>query len=251
MGFEARPEILTLLPRLRVRETTRRATQKGERAEGRDDFVWESAAILPGEEFVAGRGDGNQFGMDWDECERRGQLLDGTEGVADAVDEHCRGLEAREVRGAQLAGAPGRMERVGEQQEAIDQAGFGGGKHGRLAASVRVAAEEDAAGGSAAHGGDGGFEALLITPRAAGRRRPGRARLAKRQIAPKDDPSRVTERAGEGDEERRVRVGSRAVREHERVGGGRAGDFGGEMKEAADRRFIGRIVVKFQDVAHA
>lgn len=96
------------------------------------------------------------------------------------------------------------------------------------------------------HGRDGGFESLLVACRTARWRWTVGARLAKGQIAAEDGESGVAERGGEGDEERRVAVRARAVGQDE----GFAGRIGREMEEAADGRFIRRIVLEFSNRAH-
>jgi hypothetical protein len=155
-------------------------------------------------------------------------------------------LEALEVGCSQLVGATGRVERVGEQQKAIEQAGFAGGKHGRLPASVRMAAEEYAARGLLPHGRDGGFKSLLVAFRTAALGPPVGTRLAKGQIAAEDGESGVAECARQGHEERSIAVRSRAVGQDEGI----AGRMGREMEEPANGRFIRRIVLAFSNHAH-
>lgn len=210
------------------------------------DLARQVVAVLFVEEFVSGAWDGEDFGPGGNERERSGQLVEGGEAIAGAVNKQGRCLEAREVDGAEFGGALRRVERVGEEKEAIDQAGFGGGKHRGLAAAVGMATEEDAACGLPAHRRDGGFEALLVPLRTAAGRWTLRTGLAKGQIATEDGPSGVAEGRGEGDEERRVRVGSGTVGEDEGIAGGN----GREMEEAADGESVGRIVVEGFDVAH-
>jgi hypothetical protein len=155
-------------------------------------------------------------------------------------------LEALEVGCSQLVGATGRVERVGEQQKAIEQAGFAGGKHGRLPASVGMAAEEYAARGLLPHGRDGGFKSLLVAFRTAALGWPVGTRLAKGQIAAEDGESGVAECACQGHKKRRIAVRSRAMGQDEGI----AGRMGREMEEPANGRFIRRIVLAFSNHAH-
>jgi hypothetical protein len=68
--------------------------------------------------------------------------------------------------GAELLRLPGWMERVGEEQEGGDEGGLGGSEDGGHAASVGMAAEEDASGSlrgwESAERFDGSVETGLI-----------------------------------------------------------------------------------------
>ena len=181
-----------------------------------------------------------------DELECGGEFVDGTEGVACAVDEESLGCELREMGRAQFVRAARWMERIGEQQEAVDEAWFGSGEHGGLTSPVGMAAEEDVACRLAAHRGEGGLDSLLIAFCASARWRAVRARLAEGQIAAEDCDARVAECGREGNEERGVAIGSGAVGEDKSV----AGRIGGEMQEAANGRGVWRIGGEFSDFIH-
>ena len=150
---------------------------------------------------MAGAGDGEQSGTSRDERERGGEFVDGGEAVAHAGDEERRSAQRGEMRGAQLGRALRRVQRIAEQQERVRQAGFGGAKHGRLPASVGMAAEEDAAWGLRAHGFDGQAESGLIARGAARRRRAMRPDLAEGEIVAEDGGACIAEGVGERDEE--------------------------------------------------
>ena len=85
------------------------------------------------------------MGSGGDELERGFDFGDGAESVARAGNEERRRLEAREMGGSQFLRALRRMEWVGEQEKSRNEAGFVGGEHGRLPASVGMSAEKDAA----------------------------------------------------------------------------------------------------------
>jgi hypothetical protein len=173
------------------------------------------------------------MGVCGDEPKGGFDFSDGAEAVASAVDKEGRGPERGEVAGAELVGPLRRVERIGEEEEAIDEAGLSGreicGEHGGHAATVGVSAEEDAAGGLAADEIDGGEKSLLVTFGAAEGRAVG-TELAEREIAAKDGKAGGAEGFSEEDEERSIHIGASPVREDERVIAGR----GGAMKNAAD-----------------
>ena len=92
-----------------------------------------------GEEVVGGVGDFEDGVAGGDLFEGGVQLFGGGEGVAGAVDEEGGLAELREMRGAELVGLIGRMERVGEKQEAVGGVWRFGEEHGGLAAAVGMA----------------------------------------------------------------------------------------------------------------
>ena len=101
----------------------------GEREEGFDDALWELAAIAFGQQLMACAGDGEKFCAPWDELHRRLQLIECGEAVARTVNKEAGRAKLREVRGAQVLRTLRRMERIGEQQEAINETGFSRGQH--------------------------------------------------------------------------------------------------------------------------
>jgi len=168
-------------------------------------------------EVVAGAVDREEPGGGRDQGERLPQLLQRAEGVAGAVDEERRRAELREVGGPSLGRAPGRMERVGEQEQRVRQPGLLGREDAGLAPAVGVAAQEDAAGGSAARQDHRRLETFPVAGRGARPRRAGGRHLAKGEVAAKRGDPVSREGLGYGDQERRVTARAGAVGEDERV----------------------------------
>src|SRR5271165_5445836 len=94
---------------------------------------------------------------------------------------------------AQLLRLARRMQRVGEEQEAVRQFRRGSGQHARLASAVGVAAQEYAALRKLAHGEDRVAKPLAVALRATGAGRAVRRRLAVRQVAAQDEDARLGE----------------------------------------------------------
>jgi hypothetical protein len=187
-----------------------------------------------------------QFGSRRDECHRGRQLVDGSEAIVRAVNEKHGSFEIREMRGTQLRGTSGRMERVGEQQEPIGESGFGGTEHRCLPSSVGMAAQKYTTGRVPPHGGDGRSEALLIAFRAAARRWPVRAQLAKGKIAAEDGEPRGAEGIRQRGEQRSVAVRSRAVGEDKAIAAG----SGRGMQISPNGYFVRRRIQKFAMAVH-
>ena len=113
--------------------------------EGINDICRQVVPILLRQEFVSRAGDREQLGLRRNELQCRCYFIDGAETVSRAMNKEGRSLEEREVRSAQLQWTLGRVQRIREQQETIDETGFGRGEHRCLPASVRMTAEKDAA----------------------------------------------------------------------------------------------------------
>ena len=120
----------------------------------------------------------------------------------------------------------GRMQRIRQQQEAIAAFGLVRSEDARLASAIRMAAEKNFArigrwhelsGGSRAYRNDSRLQTSLIVRRGFGQRRPEGAALAKGQITPQHRITRITERAGHGDQERCAAVVSGAMCENKFV----------------------------------
>jgi hypothetical protein len=103
-----------------------------------------------------------------------------------AVNEHRRGLKAREMCRSQLGGSLRRVERVREQQELIDETWFRRGQHRSLPPSVRMTAQKHASRSLSSHGSNCRSKSLLVTFRTATLRWPVRSQLAEREVAAKD-----------------------------------------------------------------
>src|SRR5438093_1189975 len=114
---------------------------------------------------------GDERGPCRNQAPRRGDLLESTERVAGAVGEERGRLEAREVRRPELGRATRRMKRVREQQQRIGEPGLARQQHARLAASVRLPAEEDPAGHELSHRRHRAAQSLAVSGRTSRPRR--------------------------------------------------------------------------------
>jgi hypothetical protein len=101
-----------------------------------------------------------------------------------------------------------------------------------------VPAEEDAAAHSRLHDEDGTLEAGTIVLSAARSGWPERSRLPERQIAAEHAEAPVRQCGGDGNEEGRVAISARPVREDERV---LAGAVAGAMEHSAHGRHGGSV----------
>jgi hypothetical protein len=218
----------------------------GERQERVYHFVGHLIAILLRDEFVSGASDRKQFGSRGDELQRGNHLVDGAKPVPHAMNKHCGGLELREMRGSQLFGPLRRVERVGEQEESIGDAGLRRAEHRGLPPAIRMTAQEDAGRRLLAHGCNGGFESLPITLGAAAWRWPMGSQLAKRKIAAEYSQARGAERISQREEKRRIAVGSRAVGQNKAIATGI--DWG--VQEASDGQCM-LIVAELSIDVHA
>jgi hypothetical protein len=93
---------------------------------------------------VTGTLDGHQRRPRRDEKPGCLDLLERAERIAGAVREHGGHAELRQVRRTKLGRPPGRVQRIREQQEPVDEAGLARGEHARLTAAVRLPAEKHA-----------------------------------------------------------------------------------------------------------
>ena len=168
------------------------------------------AHFFKSDELVA-RGDGGEGGVHFGK---------GTEGVAGAVDEQGWRLEPRKVTRAELLRFARRMQRIGEEQERVGDAGRLRREKRRLAAAIRMASENDERRGDLAHSLGGAQQAFAINfgPGASIEetlRRAGGALLAVRKIAAQNMKTGTRKGFGDRHQQRRIAVGPRAVRDHE------------------------------------
>ena len=84
--------------------------------------------------------------------------------------------------GAQPLGFAGRMQRIGKQQEGIDQFGLVGGQHGGLAPAIGLPAEGDSARDDGAQGADSLAQPGTVGGGTSRRWRTCGTALAKRQV---------------------------------------------------------------------
>jgi len=85
---------------------------------------------------------------------------------------------------AQLLRFPGRMQRIGEQQQPVYQFRLSRTEHARLPPSVGVAAQEDASRQKLPHRANGILQTFPVAPRIPPPRRTVRAQLPVRKIHP-------------------------------------------------------------------
>jgi hypothetical protein len=154
-----------------------------EGGEGSGDELRQRGAIAGGEKFVAGGFHGQQLRARRDELQRGGQFVDGGEAIAGSVKEQRGSAEVREVSGAQLRGRLGRMQRIGKQEQRVDESWVRSGEHRGLASAVGMAAQEDTSWNLALERFDGLTQTLLVALGAAALRGSVRTQLAERQIA--------------------------------------------------------------------
>jgi len=124
------------------------------------------------------------------------------------------------------------MERIGHEEERVDESRRLRRQHRRLASPVRLPAEEERPWPQIVEGLQGRSQTLAIA-RSAGRVWwPRTSRLPVWEIAPKDEQSSRSKGRRDGDQERHRAVTARAVREHESSARGRRGP----MHEPVDGR---------------
>ncbi len=150
--------------------------------------------------------------------ERFLKLIGGSKRISRSVDEQRRNPQPRKMTGSQTAGFARRMQRIGEKQKSLDQFRFIGGEHARLAASIRLTAEENTPRHDAPHSLDRTLETGAILRRGARRRRSIRPLLPKRKIASQDGDSSRREGIGDGGQQRHFAISARAVSEYQSVG---------------------------------
>ena len=178
---------------------------------------------------------GHQFRFRWNHFHGAPQLFDRAEGISGAVHEECGRTQIGEMLRALLLEAAGRMQRIGEQQQAGNEIGFFGAEHAGLAAAVGMAAEEDAGfflrakiPASGNPGQEGGTQTLFhrgrcilesgaVAGSVSGAGWAERSSLTKRQIASQDGKSGGRKRFGQGAEQRGVGIPAGAVGEDEAV----------------------------------
>jgi hypothetical protein len=89
-----------------------------------------------------------------DQVTRSLELLHRTEGIRRPLNEHDARADPGEMRGPQPVGTPGRMERIGEKEQAGDEIRHLGGEQAGLTATVGLAAEEHVLDAERSHRGD-------------------------------------------------------------------------------------------------
>jgi hypothetical protein len=165
-----------------------RARSTDEAAKGFDDERRQRGPVGRLEQLVTGTFNREELGAGRDEGEGSGHVVESAEAVAGTGDEERRRFEARKVLGPELVGAARRVERVGEQEQSVNQSWLGGGEHGGLASTIRVSAEEESGQAEAAEGLNSGAQTCLILIGTVAGRSVG-AELAEGQIAAKDGES--------------------------------------------------------------
>ena len=156
-----------------------------------------------------------------DQFEGFDHLLDAAERIARAMNEQARRAQAGQMLNTKLLRFARRMQRIREKQECGDEIGLVGAEDGGLASSVGVSAEEDFSAwfvpGHFAHRRDGIAQTGAVALGLAREWRPKGFRVAKRKVAAQDCVAVSAEGLSKRDEQRNVRVASRAVGEDEGV----------------------------------
>jgi hypothetical protein len=183
------------------------------------------AEIMPAVHF-------QQLRPSWNQFPRLIQLDERAEGIGRPNDEECGHAEGWKVGDAEVAGPPGRVQRIGLKQKAARQHGLGGEEHRGLAAPVGVPAEEEAAADAFAEQAERGTESFTIALGAGWRRAASWTGLAERQIAAQDGDIAGGEGLGHRHQKWHVGVAAGAMGEHEAVGAARRG----RVQKAADGR---------------
>ena len=150
---------------------------------------------------------------------------------------------------AQLLGLSWRMQRVGEEHEAGGQSRLVGREEARLPAAIGMSGQQHLALYEVPQHRRRRFQPSAVGRRIRGRRRSPLPLLPEREIAAQHDEARRAEGAGEPDQERRVAVRARAVRQHDSA----PDALLGPVQEAADAAgfeesvfWIGHRHVRFQ-----
>ena len=132
-----------------------------------------------------------------------------------------------------------RMQGVGKQQKSRNKIGLGGAEHRRLAPTVGVATEKDAARDILAHNRNCIAQTRTIALRIARKRRASAPLLAERQITAQDDVAMSGESFADRDQEWSSAIRARAMSKDQGV----AVWVRRRVQEAADRgvqRVIGQ-----------
>ncbi len=127
--------------------------------------------------------DRRQFCLCRNQFDCRFHLRDGTESVSNAMHKEGGCPKIAEMPGSHLARFLGRVQRVGEKQKAINEAGLCGHNHRRLPASIRMTPKKDVPKAVRPHRPNGRSQPILISLRTASRRGTLRPGLAKRKVA--------------------------------------------------------------------
>ena len=151
------------------------------------------------------------------------------------MDEQRRRVELGKVAGAQLRRFARGMQRVREQEKSCCNFWILGGQHGALAAAIGMASEKDPSRRFLAQDFHGAAQTFTIARGHGGKRRPVRARLAKREIATQDHAACIGKSVGQSDQQFALAIGARAVSKDKPIAIG----LRGFMKKAADRGLRG------------
>ena len=192
-----------------------------------------------------------------DQPERSLHFVEGSESIARAVNEERGDLNRSEVARAQLLRLVRWMQRIGEQQQRIGNVGLFRGEHGRLPASVGMAAEEDFLSADFSQCFHGAAQSLAVAFGLRWKWWTFRTLLAKWKIAAQRHDARVRKGFRDRFEQRSITVAARAVRDHQTVAVGVFGLMNKSSNQFAlkmfqsqfllfPRRFAGRRRYKLQ-----
>lgn len=172
-------------------------------------------------------------------------FIDRSERIAATGNEQSGRAQLGKMRGAQLLGFFGRMQRIREQEQPIRDSRIFRRQHASLTAAIRMATEERAPRHNAPQYLDGAFQSGAVE-RSISCRRPMRASLAKGQITPQNRKAGTGECFGDRHQQRRTAIRSRAMRQHQ----GATCLHIRPVEKAAHRRMARRLVREPLDRGH-
>lgn len=158
-----------------------------------------------------------QLRFRWDHFHRLLEFWNQSEGIARAVDEQDLRAQIGQVLRALLLGLTRRMQRVRKQQQASGEFRLFGTEHARLASTIGMAAEEDAARDLFSKGGNSVLQAGAIARGVARTGRSPGADLSKREIAAEDGESRGRECLCHDDQQRCSSVAACSVGKNDAI----------------------------------
>ena len=150
------------------------------------------------------------------QAERASHLFNGPEGIARAVDEQRRRSQIGQVSRPKLSGPAWWVQRVGEQQQRIDESRLLSGQHRRLPAAVGMAAEQYPARTIRTRSFNQFAQPLSVPLGIAGPGRSAGPGLAIGQIGAMHTQAALREGLVQGDQQRRILVRACSVGENQR-----------------------------------
>jgi len=161
----------------------------------------------------------DQSGWRRDQLNRRVQFLDRTKSVFSAADEQRRGMQVREMCRPKLGWFSGRMKRIREQEQSVNQIRIRSRQYAGLTPTVGLTAGVSPSGESLAQQRDRSPKSVLIALGTGGRWWPVGARLPEREVTAKYIDAGCGECFCEGDKQRCIAIPAGTVGEHQCITG--------------------------------